>query len=116
MGNEIIYVLDEITPKAGQGRALFDHYMEAYAPVARARGLKLEHAWVNPPVWLEGEQLNVLYFVWSVVGVAGYWGVEAKARWDETSSDFWRDIEPMITARRRSVLAEAADLAGLANV
>ena len=111
-----LYVLDRITPKAGCGEDFFRYYMDRYVPVATARGLKLEHRWVNPPVWMEGEQSNTLFFVWSVEGVAAYWEVAGKARWDPSSPDFWRDIEPMIVERRRAVLAEASDVASLSDV
>ena len=113
---EVIYIIDQITPKGGQGKAFFQYYVDNYVPVAEARGLKLEHRWVQPPMWMEGEQTNTLHFVWSAKGVMGYWGVEAQARWDPTSSHFWRDIEPMIVSRTRSVLAEESDIASLTNV
>jgi hypothetical protein len=114
--DETIYILDQITPKAGRGKAFLQSYMDGYAPVARARGLKLEYTWVSPPMWMEGEQSNTLFIVWSVKGVAAYWAVESKARRDPTSSHWWRDAEPMIATRSRSVLSDASNIASLTNV
>ena len=115
-GQETIYVMDCIVPLPGRGAEVHHRYVERYVPVAIERGLTLRHKWISPPVWLEGAQSNTLCYVWSVVGAAGYWGVEAKARWDETSSDFWRDLAPMIESRTRRVMAEDSDIASLCDV
>jgi hypothetical protein len=113
----LIYFLDQITPKPGQAEAFFKAYMEEYAPAAQARGLKLEHTWINPPIWLQGGQSNTLYIVWSVEGVAGYWKVmSAPSALDGSSAFWWRDAEPMIETRSRSVLSDVSNVAGLNNV
>lgn len=115
-GEETIYVMDIITPRPGRGEEVFRYYVENYVPLAQDRGLRLQHRWVSPPLWLQGNQSNTLYFVWSVTGVGEYWAVEAKARWDATAPDFWRDLEPMIVSRSRQVLAGEHDLASLGDV
>lgn len=115
-GEETIYVMDCITARPGCGPEVLRRYVEHYVPVALSRGLTLCHKWVHPPVWLEGHQSNVIYFVWSVIGAAGYWSVEAKARWDETTPDFWRDLDEVIVGRTRQVLAEETDIASLCDV
>ena len=114
--DETIVILDQITPKSGCGEAFFKRYIDEYAPVARARGLKLEHSWVSPPMWMEGAQSNTLFIMWSVRGVAAYWSAAQQARLDPASADWWRDIEPMITTRNRSVLGEASDIESLTDV
>lgn len=112
-----IYFLDQITPKPGQAEAFFKFYMETYAPAAQARGLKLEHTWINPPIWLEGAQSNTLFIIWSVEGVAGYWKVmAAPASLDGSTSHWWRDADPMIETRSRLVLSDISNLASLNNV
>jgi hypothetical protein len=113
---ETIYIMDCITPHPGRGAEVLYHYLENYVPVGEERGLTLRHKWVSPPVWLKGNQTNTLYFVWSVTGVAGYWGAEAKARWDASTPDFWRDLEPMIQSRTRQVMAEDTDIESLCDV
>jgi hypothetical protein len=116
MANESIYILDRLVAQPGQGEALHRRYLDEYVPVASERGLTLEHRWVSPPMWLEGGQSNTLLFVWSVKGVEGYWGVEARARFDSASGDWWREIEPMLVSRTRSVMSEASDIASLTDV
>ena len=111
-----IYIVDEIRPKPGGGRAFLEHYLETYAPLAAGRGMKLEHSLVCPPVWLEGEQQNTLLIVWSVESVAAYWGVQAKARWDQSIADWWVRADEMVTSRSRRVLGDSTHIASLTNV
>lgn len=115
-GSETIYIVDHILALPGQGRAVHRHYLDAYAPLARARGLSLCHSWVSPPVWLEGDEANTLVFVWSVKGTGEYWNAEAKARWDPETPVFWRELEAMIQSRTRQVMAEDSDIEGLCDV
>lgn len=115
-GEETIYVMDCIEPRPGRGKEVFHYYMEHYVPVAHERGLTLLHKWVSPPVWLEGDQANRCYFIWSVKGVEAYWSVEAQARWDASTPDFWRELEPMIQSRTRRVMAEDSDVESLCDV
>lgn len=115
-GEETIFVMDRIVSLPGRGAEVHRYYVEHYVPVALARGLTLKHRWVSPPVWLEDGQSNTLCFIWSVTGVSGYWGVEARARWDETSSLFWQGLAPMIESRTRSVMAEDIDIGTLCDV
>lgn len=115
-GSEPIYIVDCIVPLAGRRREVHRHYLDVYAPTARARGLDLCHSWVSPPVWLEGDQANTLYFVWSVKGTAAYWNAEGLARWDPEGPAFWRGLEAMIQSRTRQVMAEHSDVEGLCDV
>jgi hypothetical protein len=112
-----IYFLDMIRPKPGQGEEFFKHYMDSYAPQALERGLKLEHTWVNPPIWLEGDQSNTLFVVWSVKGVNGFWkSMVPPSAMDGSLAFWWRDADPMIAERSRMALCEAHDIASFVNV
>lgn len=114
--DEAIYILDQITPKPGKAEAFLQHYLDGYAPLAKARGLTLEYSWVNPPVWLEGGQSNTLFIVWSVKGTGAYYAAAYMARLDPLSSNWWRDADPMIETRRRAVLGDSSAIASLTNV
>lgn len=111
-----IFIIDRIQARPGAGEALLERYINEYVPVAQKRGFTLIHRWVAPPVWLTGNQTNVLTFVWSVEGTANYWEYQRQARTDPGSGDWWHEIEPLIVERTRSVAGEPADLERLANV
>ena len=76
-----VYVIDEITPKAGQAKALFETYMSRYVPGALARGMKLEHSLVEPAYWVE-DGSNRLVFIWSLPGPGAVWGKNFASRQD----------------------------------
>lgn len=115
--NPTIYFLDQITPKSGQAESFFKAYMDEYAPQARARGMTLRHAWVNPPIWLKGDQSNTLFVVWSVEGVPGFWKLMATpSALDGSTSYWWRDVDHLIESRSRSVLSDASNIEALNNV
>src|SRR5438132_1334627 len=110
-----VYILDQITPKIGRAKDVAKVYMDTYVPGAKARGMTLELSLIAPPMWLEN-QANVLYFLWSVEGVAGWWSSQMKSRVDDGVSDWWRDLEPLIESRRRDFPADLTDIARLTNV
>ena len=114
-GQEKIYVLDKITPKAGQAEAFLKAYMEKYAPGARARDMTLEFTWITPPMWLK-DQSNTLYIIWSVNGAGKWWGMSQKSRRIPEVTAWWAEVDGMVVDRDRCFLANISDLAGLANV
>jgi hypothetical protein len=111
-----IYIVDEIIPKPGRGEALLKHYMDTYAPRARNWGMKLNHSWVCPPVWLEGDQQNTLLIIWSVESVGAFWDVQVKIRWDRSVSEWWSQVDGMITSRTRRVFGGADHIGISADV
>lgn len=113
--DETIYLMDRITPKAGQAEAFLKAYMERYAPNARARGLKHEFTWITPPMWLDN-QPNTLFIIWSVKGAPAWWAMEQSARRDPAILDWWRDADAMIESRHRCFLGNVSDIASLTNV
>jgi hypothetical protein len=118
MSDADIYIIDQITPRAGKAESFFKIYMDEYAPRARSRGLQLEHSWINPPVWLDDDQSNTLIFVWSLTGgVGNIWRVMAVPEALDGSGGFWwRDVGHMITKRSRSMYSDVASIADLTNV
>jgi len=112
---EPIYLLDQITPKAGQAEAFLKAYMERYAPNAKSRGLKHEFTWVAPPMWLDN-QPNTLFIVWSVKGAGAWWAMEHSARRDPAIIEWWREADMMIESRRRSFASNVSDIASLTDV
>ena len=115
MANETIYILDQVTPKAGRAQEFLKAYMDRYAPGAAARGMKHEFTWIGPPMWLEN-QPNTLFFIWSVQGAPAWWAMEHQARRDPSVMDWWREADTMIETRRRSFLSNVSDVASLTNV
>jgi len=112
----VVFVVDDVVAKPGQGLAFLDAYLTRYAPGARARGMTLVHRLVSPAYWLP-DRSNRLLFVWTVPGAAGAWGMKHAGRQDAALAAWWHEEAPRwIETRARSILAEAADLAKLADV
>jgi hypothetical protein len=95
----VIYALDEIAVRPEMLTAFETLYREVYAPLAKGRGMTLEHAWMTPPVVLT-DTPNTLMFVWSVPDPAAWWRMRYGA-YDPKVSAFWHDTAPMILTRRR---------------
>ena len=113
--DETIYMMDRITPKAGQAKAFLDLYMKRYAPNATARGLKHEFTWVAPAMWLDN-QPNTLFIVWSVKGAPAWWAMEHGARRDPDIIEWWQEVDAMVESRHRSFMADVSDIASLTDV
>lgn len=112
----MIYVIDDILAKPGQGQALYDAYMARYVPGAKARGMTLQHRLVEPAMWLP-EGSNRLIFIWAQPHAGAVWGAKHSARMDPDVDRWWQeDAPPLIETRQRYTLAEAEALGALDNV
>lgn len=104
-----ILIVDTITAQPGQARALYDRYMADYAPGARARGMELRRALIEPPLAMRGDRVNTLSFVWAVDGVEGWWRARFASSFDRSIGAFWQAIAPLVRHRTRTNHGEAID-------
>ncbi len=104
-----LFVVDAITAKPGQARAVREFYMSDYAPGAAERGMKLVHSWVSPAIALQGDRSNILTFIWAVAGTPGWWRMRLGAAFDPTVEAFWAALAPLIVERSRQFQAQAED-------
>lgn len=111
-----IWVLDEITVRAGQGPAFLAAYLAHYAPLVQRCGLTLVHRLVEPAMWLDDEPNRIL-FLWSAPDPQTIWQAKHLLRQDSAVTTWWQQQVPqMIEHRRRATLAEADALQALADV
>jgi hypothetical protein len=111
-----VFLIDDVTTKPGRGQAFLDAYLSEYAPGARERGMTLVHQLVEPAFWLL-DRPNRLLFIWSIDAPPGVWAAKHAARHDPTIRDWWNHhAAPLVASRRRSIVADAADLEVLADV
>lgn len=115
MSEETIYVVDTFVPHPGKAKAFLDLYMEHYAPGARERGMKLEGVQVSPPMWLE-KQSNRLTVTWSLKGAAAWWQMSFVGRTDPKVTDWWAEVDELVTERHRAFSASPEDVERLGNV
>lgn len=101
-----IYALDEISVHPDKVAEFEAAYREVYVPLAKDRGMTLEHAWMTPPVTLE-DAPNSLLFVWSVPDPPAWWRMRYGA-YEPKVSAFWLDTAHMVVARRRIFLTSIA--------
>ena len=109
---EPITILDELELRPGR----LDDFLRAmdsrYRPGAEARGLRLIHTWVTPPVEVDGVPTTVV-LVWQIDGVAGFWGMRSQNGSPEVAA-WWRDCEQFVVSRTRRYAVEAAAMPGFA--
>jgi hypothetical protein len=108
-----IYALDEISVRPQMRETFEASYRKVYAPMAVERGMRLEHAWLTPPVPLK-DAPNSLIFIWSVPDAPAWWRMRHGA-YDPKVSAFWRDAAPMILDRRRVFLGPLPQFLGHAD-
>lgn len=118
---DTIFIVDAIRCKPGDGKALYDHYMEQYVPKAQQRGMTLVGTNVNPPIWLnDSDSYNTLEFVWSVPGMMGWAAMVGVSRYDPEIApaliEFWRAIDDRVESRTRTLSAADADVESLTTL
>jgi hypothetical protein len=110
-----VYIIDEIVPRPGQAKTLFDAYLTRYAPGATARGMTLAHSLVEPAYW-EESGANRLVFVWSLPGPGAVWGKNFMSRQDQEVAAWWAEVDQLALSRRRSTLCDGKDIAKATDV
>ncbi|AZI35264.1 hypothetical protein NT2_25_00070 [Caenibius tardaugens NBRC 16725] len=112
----MVFVIDELLAKQGQGQVLYEAYMARYAPGAEARGMVLKQRLVEPAMWLD-QGNNRLIFIWEQAHVGAVWGAKQQARMDTAVDHWWEEEAPtFIESRQRYTTAEADTLEALTNV
>jgi hypothetical protein len=107
-----VFVLDELELRPDMLALFRDALAREYRPLAEARGLKLLHTWVTPPIELAAGGTRVV-LVWQLEGVEGFWRMRAQS--DPAPLDaWWRSCERFAVSRTRRFAAEADALSGLA--
>jgi hypothetical protein len=104
-----VYVVDRLTAKPGQAKAVFDAYMRDYAPGARERGMVLEQGLLDPAIFRRGDGVNRLTFTWSLAGIQAWYGMRFAALADPRVAAFWSRISSMIQHRERTMHQQAGD-------
>lgn len=106
----MIGILDQLRVRPGEVAACDLAYREVYFPLARGRGMKLEHAWMSPP-FAEPDKSCTLVYIWTVPDPQAWWrmrygGMDPKVR------AFWRELEPLLLERQRLFLGPTQGDAG----
>lgn len=118
---DTIYIVDQICCKPGDGKAMYEHYMENYVPGAKERGMTLVSTSVNPPIWLtDDDSNNTLEFVWSVPGMMGWATMVGISRYApgiaEELIKFWYDVDDRVVSRTRTLSAPDTDVESLTTL
>lgn len=108
-GAPMIYLIDRLVAKPGQGRAVYDRYLERFQAIAAEKGMTLEHAIVAPPLWLtDPVSNNTLEFIWTFEGYGSL--AAAIAYGDPSVTAWWRELEEQLELRDRSYFSSEADV------
>jgi hypothetical protein len=110
----MIFILDQLVSRDGEGEALHTLYRDEYIPGAEARGMKLVHRLVSPPLWLD-DGANRLLFLWRLPDADGFWRKNNLGRRDPVVQGWWAKVDRLAASRRRDTLADPADFTRLAD-
>jgi hypothetical protein len=106
-----VFILDEIVVKPGRTDDYRRAYGARYVPGAERRGMRLTGAWQTPPGQDLTEVPTTLFYLWSVDGVAGWWGQRMSRLPDGSDERFeklawWQESDTMTLGRKRRVLSD----------
>lgn len=112
----MIYVLDEVTLKPGDFRAFADHYLEAYAPAARKRGMTLVDTWCAPAAEFK-DLPNTFVAMWTIPDAPSWWAMRNRAAGDPTVRAFWDGVDERALSRSRRFMTPTSEaVEGASNV
>lgn len=104
----MIHVLDELSVRPGSLGSARSMVRDEYLPLAASHGFTLTHTWIAPAVELRDEPTDLL-LLWSCADTDAYWLAKNQSARDPELATFWERIAPLVTARRRRILADPDD-------
>jgi hypothetical protein len=108
-----IFLIDELISRPGEGEALLEVYRRLIVVPAEQRGMCLSRTLVEPCVWGKTSP-NRLIFMWSLPNAMAAWRQKSTNRNDPAIAGAWREIDGMVSERKRAFVCDAEIIGELA--
>lgn len=115
-GDEVVYIVDRLTAKPGEGKALYDDFMTNMKPLMEAAGWTFVRATVAPAMWLDKDS-SIIEIEWTMPDIAqAAWAYSSATRYNPEYVRWWAEVRGKAVAVDRVYSATESYLEVLNNV
>lgn len=97
----VIYIVDRLVTKPGEGKAVYDDFMENMKPLMEAGGWKFKRASVAPAIWLDTDS-NIIEIEWTMADIVKEaWAYSSANRSNAEYQQWWVDVREHLVSNDR---------------
>ncbi|WP_302961964.1 hypothetical protein [uncultured Adlercreutzia sp.] len=112
----VIYIVDRLVTKPGEGKAVYDDFMATMKPLIEGAGWKFKRATVAPAMWLDTDS-NVIEIEWTMADIVQEaWAYSSGTRYNPDYVQWWTDIRDRLVSNDRVYSAPESYMEVLNNV
>lgn len=97
----VIYIVDRLVTKPGEGKAVYDSFMENMKPLMEEGGWKFKRASVAPAIWLDTDS-NIIEIEWTMDDIVQQaWAYTSATRSKPEYVQWWTEIRDHLVSNDR---------------
>lgn len=97
----VIYIVDRLVTKPGEGKAVYDNFMENMKPLIEGAGWKFKRATVAPAMWLDTDS-NIIEIEWTMADIVQEaWAYSSGTRYNPEYVQWWTEIRDQLVSNSR---------------
>lgn len=114
--DEVVYIVDRLTAKPGEGKALYDDFMANMKPIMEDAGWTFVRATVAPAIWLEKDS-SIIEIEWTMPNIAqAAWAYSSATRYNPEYVAWWAGVREKAVSVDRLYSASESYMEVLNNV
>lgn len=115
-GDEVVYIVDRLTAKPGEGKALYDDFMTNMKPLMEGAGWTFVRATVAPAIWLAKDS-SIIEIEWTMPDIAqAAWAYSSATRYNPEYVKWWAEVRGKAVSVDRVYSASESYMEVLNNV
>ncbi len=112
----VIYIVDRLVAKPGDGKAVLDDFMANMKPLIEGAGWRFKRATVAPAMWLDTDS-NIIEIEWTMGDIVQEaWAYSSGTRYNPEYVQWWTDIRDRLVSNDRVYSAPEGYMEVLNNV
>ena len=112
----VIYIVDRLVAKPGEGKAVLDDFMTNMKPLIEGAGWRFKRATVAPAMWLDTDS-NIIEIEWTMGDIVQEaWAYSSGTRYNPEYVQWWTDIRDRLVSNDRVYSAPEGYMEVLNNV
>ena len=97
----VIYIVDRLVTKPGEGKAVYDSFMETMKPLIEGAGWQFKRASVAPAMWIETDS-NIIEIEWTMPDIVqAAWAYSSGTRYNPEYVQWWTEIRDHLVSNDR---------------
>lgn len=112
----VVYIVDRLVTKPGEGKAVYDDFMTNMKPLIEGAGWKFKRATVTPAMWLDTDS-NIIEIEWTMADIVQEaWAYSSGTRYNPEYVQWWLGVRERLVSNDRVYSASESYMEVLNNV